>query len=296
MLAVARPHGLHDAVLHSALHLDLDGAWSRDAVPGAEYLDVREWGPRLRFSAPRAEMERFYEEVKPKLAPFTLFGSGEFHHLSALWLRQFSEAVVLVSFDNHPDWDVRPPHWGCGGWVNRALELPQVQSATVWGCGNFEFNWPHRIFANQRAIKARRLAARVWKERISERVQKRWPVISREDWREQFAAFAAKLGGRKVYVTIDTDCLRAQEAVTNWEQGLFTAEEVATALKILRASAAQIVGGDVCGAWSPPAYVRWTQRFAANFDRPKLGAVDPLTARTTNERSLGTLWPALLGK
>ena len=101
--------------MFSTLHVDLDGAWSRDAATGAEYLDARQWGPRLRFSAPRAEMERFYEEVRPRLAPFTLYGSGEFHHLSALWLRQFRDPVVLVSFDNHPDWDVRPPH--CPGGV-----------------------------------------------------------------------------------------------------------------------------------------------------------------------------------
>ena len=286
---------LHRAVANSALHLDLDGAWSRDAVGGAEYLDARAWGPRLRFSAPRAEMEKFYDEVQPRLAPFTLYGSGEFHHLSALWLRQFREPLVLVSFDNHPDWDVRPPHWGCGGWVNRALELPHVRSATVWGCGNFEFNWPHRWFANHRALRNGTLAVRVWRERMSERVRERWPVISRDGWRVQFAEFAAKLCGKNVYVTIDTDCLRLEDAVTNWEQGLFTAENVADALKLLRAGGAQIVGGDVCGAWSQPEYARWKQKFAANFDRPKLPPIDPAQAREINHRSLAILWPALTG-
>ena len=280
---------------YSALHLDLDGAWSRDAANGAEYLDARQWGPRLRFSAPRAEMERFYEEMKPKVAPFTLCGSGEFHHLSGLWLRQFHDPIVLVSFDNHPDWDVRPPHWGCGGWVNRALELPHVQSATVWGCGNFEFDWPHRWFANHRAVADGKLAVHVWKERMSASVRERWPVISRDDWREQFTAFAAKLGGKRVYVTIDTDCLRTEDAVTNWEQGLFTAEDIADALQTLRGSSAQIVGGDVCGAWSQPGYARWKQRFAANFDRPKLPKIDPAKAREVNAKSLAILWPALTG-
>ena len=233
--------------------------------------------------------------MKPRLAPFTLYGSGEFHHLSGLWLRQFRDPVVLVSFDNHPDWDVRPPRWGCGGWVNRALELPHVQSASVWGCGNFEFDWPHRWFANHRALKDGRLEVRVWKERMSESVQERWPVISRDDWFEHFKAFAAKLGGRKVYVTIDMDCLRLEDAVTNWEHGLFTAQDIAGALAELRGCGAQLVGGDVCGAWSPPEYARWKQRFAANFDRPKLGAIEPAEARATNELSLAILWPALTG-
>ncbi len=241
-------------------------------------------------------MERFYEELKPRLAPFTLYGSGEFHHLSGLWLRQFSDPVVLVSFDNHPDWDVRPPHWGCGGWVNRALELPHVRSASVWGCGNFELNPPHRWFANHRAVRDGKLVVRAWKERMSESVRKKWPVISRDGWREQFTAFAAKLGGRKVYVTIDTDCLQNEEAVTNWEQGLFTAADIASALAILRTSGARIVGGDVCGAWSQPEYARWKQKFAANFDRPKLPPVEPSRAREVNARSLAILWPALTGQ
>ncbi len=277
----------------SALHVDLDGAWPHDAASGAEYLDARKWGPRLRFSAPRVEMECFFEDVKPRLMPFTLFGSGEFHHLSGLWLRQFSEPLTLVSFDNHPDWDVRPPHWGCGGWVNRALELPHVGSAHVWGCGNFEFNWPHRWFANRRALRDGRLFVRAWHERLSERARGRWPTMRIGDWRTQFAEFAAKLRGARVYVTIDTDCLRAEEAVTNWEQGLFAAQDVADALHMLRAGGAAIVGGDVCGAWSRPEYARWKQRFAAGFDRPKLGHIDPVKAREANMRSLAILWPAL---
>ena len=63
----------------------------------------------------------------------------------------------------------------------------------------------------------------------------------------------------------------------------------------LRTRGAQIVGGDVCGAWSQPEYARWKQRFAANFDRPKLPEIDPETARATNARSLAILWPALTG-
>ena len=279
---------------NSTLHLDLDGAWPRDAVRGAEYLEAADWGPRLRFSSPRVEMEQFYDQVKSSLAPFTLYGSGEFHHLSALWLRQFRGPIVLVSFDNHPDWDVRPPHWGCGGWVNRALELPHIESASVWGCGNFEFKWPHRWFANHRAIRERRLATFAWRERVGPRVSERWS-ITRGNWRAKFAAFADSMRGKNVYVTVDTDCLRMEDAVTNWEQGLFTAEDVADSLRTLRSSGVRVVGGDLCGAWSQPQYARWKQRFAANFDRPKLPPIHPAKAREINMRSLERIWPALTG-
>ena len=105
-----------------ALHLNLDDAWLDEPL-GLPVLDARAWGPQLRFSAPPRLIEKFYREHESRLAQFLLYGSGDFHHLTALWARRVTQPFVLVSFDNHPDWDIRPPKWACGGWVNRALEL-----------------------------------------------------------------------------------------------------------------------------------------------------------------------------
>ena len=38
-------------------------------------------------------MEKFYRQVEQQLAPFVLYGSGDFHHLSALWLRRLSKRL-----------------------------------------------------------------------------------------------------------------------------------------------------------------------------------------------------------
>jgi arginase family enzyme len=278
------------------VHIDLDGAWPRDAADGAAYFDAREWGPRLRFSAPPDVIESFYAHAQPQLAAFTLFGSGDFHHLAALWMRRIREPFTLVSFDNHPDWDVRPPRWGCGGWINRALELPTLRRAVVWGCGNFEFDWPHRMFANQAAQREGRLKVWPWEERLRPKARERWPGMTRENWREKFDAFAAALAGECIYVTIDLDCLRAGESVTNWEQGLFSAEDIAHALRTLRAHAGELAGGDVCGAWSRPEYARWKQKFAATFDHPRLPEPDENEARERNMRAQAVIWPALTGE
>lgn len=278
------------------LHLDLDGAWLHDDVsliiPEAAYLDCRKWGPQLRFCAPPDLMESFHQETHLRLAPFLLYGSGDFHHLSALWLRKIDRPFMLVSFDNHPDWDIRPPRWCCGSWISRALELPNLQQATVWGLGNFELEWPNRVVANWDGIRAGRLDARPWAERLKPKSAKHWNSITRENWREHFASFAEGLAGTEVYVTVDIDCLDPRNAATNWENGLFTAQEIAWALDQLSASA-EIVGGDLCGAYSPQHYARFTQRFAARMDHPKLPPVDPSVARERNLRTLGTIWPAL---
>jgi len=277
-----------------ALHLNLDDAWSSDSV-GLPVADSLSWGPQLRFSAPPRLVEQFYSERERNLAAaFLLYGSGDFHYLTALRLRAIAESVVLVAFDNHPDWDVRPPKWACGGWVNRALELPNVRLASIWGCNNFECWWPYEIFGNRRAERTGILEVHPWADDRPLKDRQRKGAIMRDNWRGRFEKFAQGLVPENVYVTIDLDCLRMEEAVTNWESGRFAVTDLRWALGKLRESS-RIVGGDICGAYSPPHYARWKQRFAAEFDRPKLVPPDLEKARATNLAALEKLWPLLTG-
>jgi len=273
------------------LHLDLDGAWNRNALP-FDSLDAREWGPRLRFSAPRRLIEKFYDEFDRYLAPFLLYGSGDFHHLTALWVRRNRAPIVLVSFDNHPDWDIRPPRWACGSWVNRALELPHVRKVRVWGCGNTECWWPRQIFGNRRAERGGRLQVHPWADNRSPSARKRRGSIVRLDWQRRFLAFVKEIAGESVYVTIDLDCLRAEEAVTNWESGRFALADLEWALCELR-NATCVVAGDICGAFSPPVYARRKQRFAAKMDHPKMARPASGKIQEINATALRRLWPLL---
>jgi len=274
------------------LHLNLDDAWSSEALD-LPVLDARHLGPTLRFSAPSRIIESFYREIGSKLPRFVVYGSGDFHHLTALWVRRVQEASIIISFDNHPDWDVRPPRWGCGGWVNRALELPHVQKVSVWGCGNFECWWPRQLFGNRRAERDGRLEVYPWAGGRPLSDQRRRGAILQTNWRDRFGEFVEKLGGSNLYVTIDLDCLRLEEAVTNWESGRFTLDDVVWALKKLRESNGRIVGGDICGAFSPPVYARRKQRFAAEMDHPKLTPIDLTMAREINLSAFKALWPIL---
>jgi arginase family enzyme len=275
----------------SEVHLDLDNAWCEiaDDLPR---IDATKWGPRLRFSTSPRAVEQFYREVSPHLGKFVLYGSGDFHHLTALWLRQTHEPITLVSFDNHPDWDVRPPRWCCGGWVNRALELPHVRQAAVWGCGNFECWWPHQIFGNRKAERAGTLTVHPWADDRPPSAQERRGAILRENWREQFEKFASELIGSNIYITIDLDCLAADYACVNWESGKFDLDDVRWGLEMLRKHA-HILGGDICGAYSAPIYARRKQRFAANWDHPEINLPPSETIRATNRRAFEALWPAL---
>jgi hypothetical protein len=276
------------------LHFNLDDAW-RDEPLGLPVVDARAWGPRLRFSAPPRLVTEFYREQEPNLAaPFLLYGSGDFHYLTALRLRPIAEPLVLVSFDNHPDWDVRPPTWGCGGWVNRALELPHVRRVSVWGCGNFECWWPHQVFGNRRAERAGILEVHPWADDQPVKDRQRKGAILRENWRERFEQFLKTIRGENIYITIDLDCLGIEEAVTNWESGRFSIPDLQWALGKLR-EFCRIMGGDICGAYSAPAYARWKQRFAAEFDHPKIQLPDDDKIRAINLAALEKLWPVLVG-
>jgi arginase family enzyme len=275
----------------TAIHLNLDDAW--DANPlGLRCVDARAWGPRVRYFAPARLLEAFAQEVLARLPPFVLYGSGDFHHLAGMLIGRVTQAVTVVSFDNHPDWDLRPPRWGCGGWVNRALEMPQVEHVSIWGCGNFELDWPARAFSNRRALREHRLSIHAWAERYGTATARRFDCMTRETWRGRFEAFARQVAGRPVYVTVDLDCLRAEEAATNWENGLFTAADVAWAIGRLK-EVTTIVAGDMCGACSPPTLERWTQRFASWWDHPKLAV--PADARARNLAALKRICVASWG-
>jgi hypothetical protein len=278
---------------HSSRFIDLDGAWPAEILGRSRYLDRRAWGPRIRYCAPAREIEAFWAETSAFAAPFTLFGSGDYHHLSALWLRRIPEPFTLVSFDNHPDWDTRPPAWCCGTWLNQAFKLPQLESIVVWGCGNFELNPPHRWFGNQKAVADGRLLLMPWRERFGPSAQRRYPGIVAATWREDFTRLLARLRSRNVYVTVDMDCLRPEDAVTDWEQGLFSTDDLVWALHQLWRET-RIIGGDFCGASSTAAYLRWTQRRTAAMDHPKKPAgMDRKTALQINLNAFYRIWPAL---
>ena len=98
--------------------------------------------------------------------------------------------------------------------------------------------------------------------------------------------------GAEVYVTIDLDCLRATEAVTNWESGRFMIVDLEWALAKLRESC-RIVAGDICGAFSKPTYGRWKQRFASEMDHPKLSRPGAEQTREINYSAFKKLWPLL---
>jgi hypothetical protein len=271
--------------------LVLDDAWEFNEplsfkVP--KRVEALESGPSLRYITSQRMIERFCAEFGEIFRPFILFGSGDFHHLTALFIRQMKEPFVILSFDNHPDWVVGPVHWSCGGWVNRALENPLVQQVAVWGCGNFECRFPWRLRGNRSACRSGRLWVAPWRSEKNDYPDWLHP-ISTADWRTAFIRFIESIRTSAIYVT---DCLVESDAITNWENGRFLLADLDWAINFLRKKA-RIIGGDLCGAFSPTRYASWFQSVAGRLDHPPQRSVTDRKRRSINLRALEVVWPIL---
>jgi hypothetical protein len=274
--------------------LVLDDAWEFNEplsfkVP--KRVEALESGPSLRYITSQRMIERFCAEFGEIFRPFILFGSGDFHHLTALFIRQMKEPFVILSFDNHPDWVVGPVHWSCGGWVNRALENPLVQQVAVWGCGNFECRFPWRLRGNRSACRSGRLWVAPWRSEKNDYPDWLHP-ISTADWRTAFIRFIESIRTSAISVTVDLDCLVESDAITNWENGRFLLADLDWAINFLRKKA-RIIGGDLCGAFSPTRYASWFQSVAGRLDHPPQRSVTDRKRRSINLRALEVVWPIL---
>jgi arginase family enzyme len=276
--------------------LAFDDAWDFERSPTFEMpprVDALADGRSLRFITTKRAVESFSAKFNEHFRPFTLSGSGDFHHLTAVFVRQVKEPFAILSFDNHPDWDVRPPHWSCGAWINRALENPLVQQIAVWGCGSFECNLPWRLLGNGSACRSGRLRVAPW-----ECAGKNYPgwlhPISSANWRAAFARFVESIQTPTVYVTVDLDCLGESDAITNWENGRFALSDLVWAITLLRQKV-RIVGGDLCGAFSSMQYGSRFQALAGRFDHPRQRSVSDHQRRSVNLCALETIWPHLVG-
>src|SRR3981081_4214926 len=89
--------------------IDFDGAWPAGTAAISQTQSWRNWGPQLRYCAPTRLINTFWEEIESKMTPYTLYGSGDFHHLTGLWIRQVRETFILDSIYNHPESDQSAP-------------------------------------------------------------------------------------------------------------------------------------------------------------------------------------------
>lgn len=284
--------------------LKLDDALERQDALGAAVvaaqggvLCARDLGPALRLwsrRGPLDELRRRLAALPAQDEPELVFaGSGDFHHVTPLLLERAveraGEPVTVLHFDNHPDWARFAPGRHCGSWVGWAARLEGVRQVVTVGVTSPDVG-PRKAAEGDLALVAEgRLELFAWTapDGAAELsvAGRSWPTVAGIGEAAFLDRLDATLKTRAIYITIDKDVLRREEAATNWDQGQASLAFVEAAVR-RAARGRRIVGADIVGDWSPPRYGRgpsaWLKRGEAFLDQPRRGP-EPATADEVNE-------------
>jgi arginase family enzyme len=264
---------------------------------GGRVVCARDLGPALRLWSRAATLDalrqRLADAATDGEAEIVFAGSGDFHHVTPLLIERATaladEPVTVVHFDNHPDWARFAPGQHCGSWVSRAARLEGVHQIVTIGVTSRDVG-ARRAGAGDLALVAEeRLELFAWSlpDHQSELTVagRSWPTITALGETAFVAHLDAVVRTRGVYVTIDKDVLRGQDAVTNWDQGEASLDFVESCVRRI-ARGRRLVGADVVGDWSPPAYgwgpASWLKRGEAFLDQPRRPPA-PAAANVVNQ-------------
>ena len=283
--------------------LDLDGAFRSQTFatePGAaEWIDLADWGPRIRMTCSFARFRRFEQALAERLdatetsSPrFCFLGSGDFHHVSLALLRRVQAPCNLLLLDNHPDWMRGVPVMHCGTWLYHASRLPQVRRIFHVG-GDVDFDnayrwlapWPEIMLGKIVTFPAVRSFQRGnWKNVSNQPVRSaNHSVATLERLDQLLAPYREDLGSAPLYISFDKDVLRADEATVNWDSGHLWLDEATSVLTtFIQAAHGRLAGMDTVGDWSPVHVNGWLRRMMHWTEHPRQ-KVDPAEAARRNE-------------
>jgi len=252
--------------------LDLDDALTsqrrlRQAVTsvGGKLVDGRDLGPALRLWSRPPAMQQLRERVQQylpaTLGPALVFsGSGDFHHITAILLERAlaasgEAAVTVLHFDNHPDWVKFGPGAHCGSWVGKAARLPGVARVITIGVCSADLGDAKQAdlqpvldgLVEIYPYRSDFPAVALWTCNPGARSIEGLGEAEFTDFLPQRIETGA------VYITIDKDVLRPEDAGTNWDQGR-TSLDLLQALLARALRGRRLIGADVVGDWSKPIY------------------------------------------
>lgn len=197
---------------------------------GFEVVDCTDLYGTEFFCSPEAE-----KEFEKRLSNYSLHGihfidSGNYHYISKLWCDRIKWPFSLILFDHHTDMQ-RSSIEGllsCGNWVRKMLEDNNyLAKVVVLGAGE-----------SQRTTIDPSLCSRVLFYGEDE-------LRDKSAWKE----FSAMHLSEPVYVSIDKDVLDTEEAITDWDQGSMTLDELERLLKIVFNNE-KVIGLDICGEYT----------------------------------------------
>lgn len=258
------------------------------AIYKTEILDLTGLGPRARLWLDKKTKSEVASCIQASTKnAITFLGSGDFHHISHILIEQFSQPLSLIIFDFHPDWDTLPPYMACGSWVTRALRSSNILKCILIGVASCDISGWQLVSANLASLKDNRVEiypyahkpSRVFLKKIPKNISLKvkkgclynkiyWDELKGKNLREFFALLLKRLATKQVYISIDKDCLKKEYALTNWEEGLLSLEDLVDMLKAIKENL-DIVGMDITGDYSKICISGKLKNFFSRLDHPK---------------------------
>jgi hypothetical protein len=288
--------------------LDLDGSVAAQAdlltMLGAKKIAAQDWGPQLRLACTFGTFDRFRRWLSAALPPqdrsLIFTGSGDFHHVTLALLEQIREPFNLLVLDKHPDWMRGIPFLHCGTWLRHACRLPSLRR--VFHCGgDLDFDNLYRWLAPWRELRSGRIVVFPARRRFRAGKWGALPIfplqqdgeLDRGALADAVRLFRDELSRYPLYVSIDKDVLRAEDAAVNWDSGLLSLADAITIIEMfLAAAGGMLAGADLLGDWSPIRLGHWLNRFCDWLDHPS-PTYEPQTAAGRNQRANAALLQAL---
>jgi hypothetical protein len=228
--------------------------------------------------------KRIYGSAKNSI---TFLGSGDFHHISEILISQFHEPMCVIVFDFHPDWAILPPRFGCGAWVSQILKKKNISKIILVGVSSQDISSFDIQAGNLDSLKSDRVEIYPYAHQPSLTFLKKipqnislgikngvffnkvyWQELKDKNLREFFLSLLKRLPTRNAYISIDKDCLRKDFALTNWEEGRLTLEELLLMLKLIKENL-NIIGLDIVGDHSRICLEGAIKKIASHLDHPK---------------------------
>ena len=270
-----------------------------------QILELEDLGPAARLWMSQRTVNLIEQRIKKSSSNrVTFLGSGDFHHISSLLINQIDQPISLIVFDFHPDWDILPPRFGCGSWVTQALRNQYIRKTLLIGVSSTDLSWPAIQSANLNSLRKDKLEiypyfhnpTKIFLREVPENRSlslKRsllstkifWSKLKDENLKDFFQALILRLPTRKVYISIDKDCLTNEFALTNWEEGKFSLDQLLMMLKIIKDNL-DIVGLDITGDYSKSSVLGIIKGAISRLDHPKDIQADKLfqdKINSTNE-------------
>lgn len=256
---------------------DFDGSVSAQPELMQQYRDRIELVDlhRHQHSARLWTSPRRFEHIRKEAFSgrqpfFSLLGSGDYHHFSLALIAEHKQPLTVVLFDNHPDW-MRPPHrYHCGTWVHTLARLPQVERIVIVGLESGDINGKQfaagdvESHANGKIVL---LPFRTVEAMIPGKGTVSLSSKLQEDLSGGIAEILDAISTEQVYVSVDKDCLRNEDACTNWEQGTLPLNVVLKCIEAIRGRY-RVIGADTVGDYSRPHFLSPLKWIGSLLDRP----------------------------